>query len=209
MIRVLIVSPVLALRLGLRSIFADQEDIELLGEFQHWENLSTSSTADVIVFALEHAIQALDKEVFEEFETPPALLLLSENAEDVNLVRDLPVRAWGIISSEASEEELLAATRALHQGLLVGSPMFIEAQLSAAGSFQLTEVDELIEELTDREIEVLEALAQGHPNKQIALDLSISEHTVKFHSSAIYAKLGVSNRTEAVRHGVRLGLIAF
>jgi DNA-binding NarL/FixJ family response regulator len=66
---------------------------------------------------------------------------------------------------------------------------------------------ELIEELTARESEVLQLLAQGLANKQIALALGISEHTVKFHISSIYAKLGVTNRTEAVTQGARLGLI--
>ena len=67
--------------------------------------------------------------------------------------------------------------------------------------------EQLIDPLTDREIEVLQLLAQGMANKQIALQLGISEHTVKFHISGIYTKLGVSNRTAAVRMGVRRGLI--
>jgi len=65
----------------------------------------------------------------------------------------------------------------------------------------------LIDPLTERELEVLQLLAQGKANKQIALDLAISEHTVKFHVSSIYTKLGASNRTEAARLGVRTGLI--
>ena len=69
------------------------------------------------------------------------------------------------------------------------------------------EADELIERLTPRETEILEQLAQGLANKQIALELGISEHTVKFHVSSIYAKLGVTNRMEAVRTGLQLGLI--
>jgi DNA-binding NarL/FixJ family response regulator len=71
----------------------------------------------------------------------------------------------------------------------------------------LEQTDDLAEELTDRESQVLQLLGQGFPNKQIALQLAMSEHTAKFHVSAIYAKLGVTNRTEAVRRGVRLGLI--
>jgi DNA-binding NarL/FixJ family response regulator len=66
---------------------------------------------------------------------------------------------------------------------------------------------QLIDPLTDREMEVLQLIAQGLANKQIAANLSISEHTVKFHVSSIYTKLGVGNRTEAVRMGVRRGLI--
>ena len=63
------------------------------------------------------------------------------------------------------------------------------------------------EVLTDREIEVLQLLAQGLANKQIAQTLNISTHTVKFHVSSIYNKLGATNRTEAVRNGVQNGLI--
>jgi len=63
------------------------------------------------------------------------------------------------------------------------------------------------EALTAREREVLELLSQGLPNKLIARRLQISEHTVKFHVSSIYAKLGATSRTDAVSRGVRRGLI--
>jgi DNA-binding NarL/FixJ family response regulator len=64
-----------------------------------------------------------------------------------------------------------------------------------------------IDALTTREREVLELVAQGLPNKAIASRLGISDHTVKFHLSSIFSKLGASSRTEAVRRGVRAGLI--
>jgi two-component system nitrate/nitrite response regulator NarL len=63
------------------------------------------------------------------------------------------------------------------------------------------------ESLTPREIQVLELLAEGLPNKAIALRLGVSDQTVKFHVAAISGKLGAANRTDAVRRGVRLGLI--
>jgi DNA-binding NarL/FixJ family response regulator len=65
----------------------------------------------------------------------------------------------------------------------------------------------LEEHLTRRELEVLEVLAEGLSNRAIASRLHISEHTVKFHVSSIFAKLGAENRTDAVRRGVRQGLI--
>ena len=68
------------------------------------------------------------------------------------------------------------------------------------------EVDE-IEPLTPREVEVLELLAEGLPNKAIADRLTISDQTVKFHVASISAKLGAANRTDAVRRAVRRGLI--
>jgi DNA-binding NarL/FixJ family response regulator len=64
------------------------------------------------------------------------------------------------------------------------------------------------EALTPREREVLELLAHGLSNRQIADALAISEHTAKFHVASVSAKLGASSRTEAVRLGVRRGLIA-
>jgi ATP/maltotriose-dependent transcriptional regulator MalT len=65
----------------------------------------------------------------------------------------------------------------------------------------------LIESLTTREHAVLALVADGLSNREIAHDLAISEHTVKFHLASIFGKLGVSTRTEAVQRGVRLGVI--
>jgi DNA-binding NarL/FixJ family response regulator len=67
----------------------------------------------------------------------------------------------------------------------------------------------LPETLTPREIEVLELVAEGLPNKVIAERLGISDQTVKFHIGSISGKLGAGNRTDAVRRAVRRGLIAF
>jgi DNA-binding NarL/FixJ family response regulator len=63
------------------------------------------------------------------------------------------------------------------------------------------------EDLTAREREVLSLVAEGLPNKAIALRLGISDHTVKFHINAILSKLGVQSRTEAVVRAVRLGVL--
>ena len=70
-----------------------------------------------------------------------------------------------------------------------------------------TGVEELLEPLTPRELEVLRVLALGLANKEIGSKLGISEHTVKFHVAAILGKLGASSRTEAVAIGIRRGLI--
>ena len=69
------------------------------------------------------------------------------------------------------------------------------------------EDDEFEEPLTQREVQVLELLAEGLPNKAIAGRLGISDQTVKFHVAAISGKLGAANRTDAVRRAVRRGLI--
>jgi DNA-binding NarL/FixJ family response regulator len=68
-------------------------------------------------------------------------------------------------------------------------------------------VEDTAESLTARELDVLRLLAEGSGNKEIALHLKISEHTIKFHISSILGKLGVSSRTEAVSRGLRASLI--
>ena len=70
-----------------------------------------------------------------------------------------------------------------------------------------SELDPSGQILTPREIEVLRMIAEGLGNKEIASRLRISDHTVKFHISSIFAKLGVSSRTEAVIVGIRQGLV--
>jgi two-component system, NarL family, response regulator len=63
------------------------------------------------------------------------------------------------------------------------------------------------EQLTDRETAILQSVAVGHSNKEIARELGISEGTVKFHTNTIYSKLGVTSRTEAVAVAAKRGLI--
>jgi len=81
----------------------------------------------------------------------------------------------------------------------------VDAYLLAASSPGAEEP--LVEPLTARELEVLDALADGLSNKAIAARLGISDETVKFHLSAIFGKLGASNRTDAVRQALRRGVV--
>jgi two-component system nitrate/nitrite response regulator NarL len=81
-----------------------------------------------------------------------------------------------------------------------------DAYLVASGSRD-EDADAIVEALTAREVQVLELLAEGLPNKAIAARLGISDQTVKFHVAAISGKLGAHNRTEAVRLAVRRGLV--
>jgi len=205
LIRVLILAPTPALRSGLRALLSGEENIEVLAEAASISELHELDGLDVLLMAGEDIRFETLRDVLEKAEPPPAILLLNEQPEVARAIAGLPVRAWGLLSADVGEHELIAAVMALHEGLLTASPALMQPLLGPASVLEQTE--ELIEELTDRELDVLQWLAQGMPNKQIALQLGISEHTVKFHSSAIYAKLGVTNRTEAVRRGARLGLV--
>ncbi len=118
-------------------------------------------------------------------------------------LRSLPLRGWGIVAPDAPSEELGAAVAAAAQGLIVLPKPLTERLLQEPAA-----VEELSEPLTAREREVLELLGRGLSNRLIARELHISEHTVKFHISSLYAKLGVNNRAEAVSQGARHGLIS-
>ena len=89
------------------------------------------------------------------------------------------------------------------------SAIDVDALLVAAGDDDGPDQDEMpvVEPLTSREIQVLERLAEGLPNKAIAARLGISDQTVKFHVASIAGKLGAHNRTDAVRRAVRRGLV--
>lgn len=191
-----------ALRSGLRALLAEESRIKVAAEAATLAGLlEQDAELDVVLLAeglplaeLAEALQASDE--------PPAVLLLSEAREVAQQLAALPARAWGWLPPDCSQQELAAAILALHEGLIAAPPAMLSALLTPAS----TETP-LEEELTERELDVLQLLAEGLANKQIALQLGISEHTVKFHSSSIYAKLGVTNRTEAVRRAARLGLL--
>lgn len=103
-----------------------------------------------------------------------------------------------------AEFETLAAAR--HADLAVDAMLVAPAGGPVAG-LDSDDVEWIDDALTAREVEVLELLAEGLPNKAIAARLGISDQTVKFHIASILSKLGASNRTEAVRRALRRGLV--
>jgi two-component system, NarL family, response regulator YdfI len=111
----------------------------------------------------------------------------------------------GIFPRDLSAAQLAAALNAVGQGFAVLHPG--EFQFQGTGAVAANEAADLVETLTAREREVLQMLAQGRGNKEIAARLKISEHTVKFHVASILGKLGASTRTEAVSVALRRGLI--
>jgi two-component system, NarL family, response regulator YdfI len=140
------------------------------------------------------SVEAADVVISDEIVSFPIPVILLTNTTDSSLV-GLALRSGirGVISNEATPQEVEAAVHAVDAGLVV----LAEPPIAP----------EMIEPLTDRELELLDLLAEGLSNKLIAHRLSISEHTVKTHVASIFAKLGVSSRTEAVSQAIRRGLV--
>ena len=190
MIRVLLNVPSPALRAGLRALLSSDKTIKVVND-----SMDDDSEADVVITSASHTSFSKNG---EDTVSSAATLFLSDDKINVRtMTRSL--RVWGIVPTDASAEELTAAVHALSQGLIVGTSTLLFESVSEPLSHG---------PLTDRESEVLGLLAKGLANKQIAVALGISEHTVKFHVSSIYSKLNVTNRTEAVREGLRGGWIA-
>lgn len=153
---------------------------------------------DVLVLTSQDYLSDLGEQI-------PAILLLTDDLQAARYLVDLPV--WGVLSMDASSEELSAAVHALAEGLWTGSPVLVQNLLERQSLPVLEDAELVTASLTERENQVLQLVAEGLANKQIALALNISEHTVKFHLSSLYAKMGVTSRTEAVRTGARRGWV--
>lgn len=158
--------------------------------------------ADVVVVSGDESLEETARAVAEE--GMQAILVLSEDERSLPVLREFASGGWGVVSPDALPEELAAAVFAVARGLVVLPRGLAGGLLQGMTAV----VEELAEPLTVREREILELLGRGLSNKMIARDLKISEHTVKFHVSSAYAKLGASNRAEAVSLGARLGLIS-
>ncbi len=188
-----VVASVPALRAGLAAML-ERAGISVAGAA---DGIPAELRADVLLLA------GLPLEDVEEL--PGPTLLLSDDSRQAVLLQSLGLTGWGVLPPDAGAEQLAAGIQAVAQGLAV-----IPAG-SAAPSLTKPPVevsDPLQEPLTARELEVLQLVSQGLPNKLIARRLGISEHTVKFHVSSTYAKLGAASRTEAVSLAARRGLIS-
>jgi DNA-binding NarL/FixJ family response regulator len=206
-IQVWVVASSAALRAGLRLMLLEDEHLEVDGEARSLADIEEAAPQlDVLLLAGEMPPLEELRRAVDFTSQSPALLWMTDELSIGPEFTQLPWRAWGILSLDSTASELTAAVQALHEGLLVGASALLRKALLPRGQDD-RQMELLDDPLTSRELEVLQALAQGLANKQIALALGISDHTVKFHVSAVYSKLGVTNRTEAVRVGIQCGLV--
>ncbi|CAG0997413.1 Oxygen regulatory protein NreC [Anaerolineales bacterium] len=178
-----------------------QSDIQVVGETVDLASVNENETEVVVLASVSSARLLENKPSF-------AVLFLTDDLQPVRSMLNSSSQAWGVLSPDATEDELVTAVRAVAEGLWVGAPGLVGDLLRMSGRRESTSDDSPIELLTAREMEVIQLMAQGLANKQIALRLGISEHTVKFHLSSLYSKLGTSSRTETVKRGIELGLIS-
>ncbi|HXN95603.1 MAG TPA: response regulator transcription factor [Candidatus Acidoferrales bacterium] len=210
MIRVFIVAASPLIRGGLQSMLADSR-FDIVGSVADLESNSgqlVDVEPDVVLVeaaagAQEELLNALeDAELAEEY----PVIVLSEQPKTAWLSKALRAGVRAVLPRDVAPEQLRAALEAASAGLVIIHPSELDTVFSATVG-PSAPLDELLEPLTRREREVLQMLAAGLANKEIAARLAISDHTVKFHVASILGKLGASTRTEAVSAGIRRGLV--
>jgi DNA-binding NarL/FixJ family response regulator len=202
-IRVLVVDDHPVVRQGLRTFLDLQDDITVVGESADGESCVADAETlapDVILLDLRmpgaDGVAALHG--LRERGNPARVLVITSFTEPSTVLPAVRAGASGYVYKDVDPPALAAAIRSVHAGHVLLHPDV--ARLLAAG-------DARPADLTPRERDVLVEVARGRSNREIARELSVSEKTVKTHVSAVLAKLGVQDRTQAALHAVRSGLV--
>jgi len=209
----LIASPSAIIREGLKSLLQAEADLYWVGDATSRDDLLArvrDVRVDLLLLdldLLEDATrdastgsgQALLTRVRQDA-PETKIVVLADAWNDNRIVSALRAGVQGVIARRSSASEIADALRAAQSGSLVLNP--------SATELLMQQLQPQTEQLSARELDVLRSLARGLPNKLIAQQLFISEHTVKFHIRSILDKLNAANRTEAVRIGLERGLIS-
>jgi DNA-binding NarL/FixJ family response regulator len=206
MIRVLIADDHAVVRQGLRAFLDLQDDLVVVGEAADGEEALAAAAElapDVVLIDLVmprlDGIEAIRR--LREIAPDSRAIVLSSFVDDEKLFPAVRAGAAGYLLKDVQPQELVAAIRTVHGGGALLHPTVaarLMEELAAAGP---------ADTLTARERDVLALIGRGLPNKLIARELGIAEKTVKAHVSAVLAKLGVTDRTQAALYAVREGIV--
>jgi NarL family two-component system response regulator LiaR len=197
---------------GLQAVLGTQVDFEITGVAGTGMEVLRKVAAhepDIVLLDLE--MPEMDGlEVLENLRRDhPKVKVIVFTAFDTDeqIVGAVKAGAKGYLLKGAPSQDLFEAIRTVSKGGSLLQPIVASKLIElVSGESDLRRLEETVS-LTDRERQVLEQLALGKTNKEIAQELVITERTVKFHVSSIFSKLGVSNRTEAVTIAARQGLV--
>jgi two-component system, NarL family, response regulator LiaR len=206
-IRILVVDDHSVVRQGLRMFLGRDPDLQVVGEAANGVEALRAARLlkpDVVLMDLLMPIMdgiAATKALRQEL-PGIEIIALTSVLEDQAVYGAMRAGAVGYLLKDTQAEELCRAIKAAAAGQVLLSPA------AAARLMREVEAPESPEQLTERETEVLELLAAGMSNKEIAAELVIAEKTARTHVSNILSKLGVVSRTQAALHAVRTGLVS-
>jgi NarL family two-component system response regulator YdfI len=212
-IKILIADDHLIVREGLRLILETDAGMEVLGEASNGKeavDLASQLLPDVILMDLRmpvmDGLSAI--ELIRQQQPQIAIVILTNFNEDEMMVKGLSAGARGFLLKDTDRETLLNAIRAAARGETLLRPEILARLMShTQSSPNRSQETASGTALTERELEVLQAVARGERNKEIAYNLGITERTVKAHLASIFARLGVDSRASAIATAARLGLL--
>jgi len=210
MIKLLIADDHLIIRQGLRLILETENDFELIGEASDGNEALTlckKLKPDVVLMDLRmpniDGLTAIEKLRVEQPNI--AVVILTTFNEDELMLRGLQAGAHGYLLKDTNRNTLFNTIRAAARGETLLKPEIMARVLSQKNVTKSDSNEPT--NLTDRELEVLKAVAHGERSKEIAIQLGISERTVKAHLASIYNKLGVDSRAAAIAVAAQRGLL--
>jgi NarL family two-component system response regulator LiaR len=205
-IRVLITDDHGVVRQGLRMFLSRDPEVEVVGEAANGReavDMARGLEPDVVLMdLLMPVMDGISATEAIRAEMPGVeVIALTSVLEDASVTGAVRAGAIGYLLKDTDTDELRRAIKAAAEGRVHLAPE------AAARLMREVRAPESPEALTGRETEVLQLLARGQANKQIASSLYVSEKTVKAHVSSILMKLGVKSRTQAALHAVRTGVV--
>ena len=215
-IRVLLVDDHPIVRGGLRSLLEAQDEIEVVGEAPDGQEgvvTALDLLPDVVLMDIRmpgmNGVEATRQ--IKAHAPNIRVVMLTSYDDDEQVFEAIRAGASGYVLKDVNPEKLLTAIQAVADGYSLMSPAIarkVQAELQRVTTPAVGVVSEEVIALTPRENEVLGLIAHGHNNREIAAALSISEKTVKTHVSNIFAKLQITDRSQAVLYAARKGLIS-
>jgi len=210
MIRILVVDDHPVVREGLVAIIEAQDDMTVVGEAGDGAQaiaIYKAAKPDVVLMDLAmpgtDGVQAI--EGMRAFDSEARVVVLTAYDTDERILRAVEAGARGYLLKGAPRDDIFRAVRVVNLGGSLLEPAVAGKLLNRVGDILRGGAPE--EELTPREQDVLNLMARGFRNKEIAFELHITERTVKFHANAIYRKLDVGGRTEAVSKALQKGMV--
>lgn len=196
---------------GLVRIIGVQPDIEVVGEAHTGEEaveLCLETEPDVVLMDISMPVMdgVTATRKIREILPRTRILILTVHTDDGHVFQGIKAGAQGYLLKDCTPEDLTRAIRTVYAGDTIMAQDIARKMLTTFEGIR-SEDAEITPHLTERELEVIKALAQGMSNKQIAQSLHISEKTVRNHASNIYKKLHIYDRTQAVIYAVRRGLV--
>ncbi|MGZ4341368.1 MAG: response regulator [Solirubrobacteraceae bacterium] len=211
-IRVLLVDDHAVVREGLRNFLALQDGLEIVGEAGDGaEAIEQARALEPDVILMDLVMPGLDgigaMRQLRVRSPASRVIVLTSFLDDERVLPAIQAGAAGYLLKNVAPAELARAIRAAHAGEAIIDPTAAARLVHAIADDARPRIEEP-ERLTRRERDVLELIARGQSNKRIALELGISEKTVKTHVGHLLAKLGVSDRTQAALMAIEEGLVS-